>query len=226
MREWGFTSIAIKSRRKLGKGFMRKKWLLTFLALALAALVSAQRNWANAAEYDLHDRATHEKDPAVQIEVLLEWESANPNSEFKAERLALLINAYKNAGRPADAFARATQLFKLDPGSTTASGAIAALALSLVAPSPEQIKITEEAANLLLARAAELGRAATTVAQPLVDTAPQKANDPESERVIAFLRQWRQESQRGKHIRTAAEIESEITAVAEKALAWVKSHSQ
>jgi hypothetical protein len=205
---------------------MQNKCLLALLALALAAPVSARKNWANAAEYDLHDRATHERDPALQIEILLEWETANPNSEYQAERLALLINAYKNAGRPAGAFARATQLFKLDPGSITAAGALADLALSLEAPSSEQIKTTEEAAILLLSRAAELGRAATTVLQPPADAAQPKPNDAESERVIAFLRQWRQESRRGQHSRTAAEVEREITAVAQKALAWVKSHSQ
>ncbi len=205
---------------------MRNNCLLALLALALAAPAAAQKNWANAAEYDLFDRASHEKDPAVQIEVLLEWETANPDSDYKLERLAMLANAYKNAGRPADAFSRASQLFKLDPGSVTAAGAIAAMALSLDTPTPEQIKITEKAANLLLARAAELGRAATAVAQPPADATPAKPADAESERVVAFLRQWRQASSRGKRIRTAAEVESEITAVAEKALAWVKIHSQ
>ena len=87
---------------------MPKKCLLAFVALALAAPVSAQKNWAKAAEYELYERATHETEPAVQVEILLEWETANPNSEYQAERLALLINAYKNAGRPVDAFARHT----------------------------------------------------------------------------------------------------------------------
>jgi hypothetical protein len=202
---------------------MRIRWLLALLALALAAPASAQKNWANAAEYELCERATHEKDPALQIGILLEWETAYPNSEFQAERLAFLINAYKNAGQTVHAFARATQLFKLDPA--TASGTIAALAPSIDAPTPEQIKITEDAANILLARAAELARGATTAPQAGADTAPQPPSDPETQRVIAFLRQWRQESRRGKHIPTAAEVESEITAVAEKALSWVKSNS-
>jgi hypothetical protein len=136
------------------------------------------------------------------------------------ERLAFFINAYKNAGRPADAFARATQLFKLDSASITASGMIAALAPILDAPSPEQISITEEAANHLLGQAAELGRAATAVTQTPADTA--QASDPEIERVVAFLRQWRLESRSNKHIRTAVEVEGEIRAVAEKALACVK----
>ena len=200
---------------------MRNKCLLALLAFALAAPASAQKRWANAAEYELFERASNERDPALQIDLLLEWETANPNSEFQPERLAFFINAYKNAGRPVDAFARATQLFKLDPANITASGMIAALAPSLEAPSPDQIKITEEAASHLLAQAAELGRAATAV-PAAVEAAPPQASDPQNERVIAFLRQWRQESRRNKRIRTAAEVESEIRAVAEKALAWVR----
>jgi hypothetical protein len=199
---------------------MRNTCLLTVLAWALAAPASAQKRWANAAEYELFQRASNERDPALQIEILLEWETANPNSEFQPERLASFVNAYKNAGRPVDAFARATQLFKLDPASVTAAGMIASLAPVLDAPSPEQIKITEEAANHLLAQAAALGRAATAVPQAAAETA--QASDPETERVIAFLRQWRQESRRNKHIRTAEEVENEIRTVAEKALAWVK----
>jgi hypothetical protein len=202
---------------------MRTTWLVAWLALALTAPVSAQKNWASAAEYELFERASHEKDPALQIEVLLEWETAFPSSEFQPERLALFVNAYKNVGRPVDAFTRATQLFKLDPGSVTASGMIAALAPSLEAPSREQIETTEEAATVLLSRAAELARAATGVAQVAADTPSQAANDPETLRVVALLHQWREKSRRSKRIRTAADVESEIRTVAEKALAWVKS---
>ena len=107
------------------------------------------------------DHVSHEKDPALQIEVLREWETSFPNSEYQPERLALFINAYKTTGRPVDAFARATQLLKLEPESLTGLGMIAALAPSLETPSPDQIKITEDAANRLLARAAEIGRVAT-----------------------------------------------------------------
>lgn len=202
---------------------MRTTWLLALLALAIIAPVSAQKNWANAAEYELFERAGNERVPALQIKILLEWETANPNSDFQTDRLAFFVNAYQNAGRPVDAFARATQLFKLDPASITAAGMLATLAPAIDAPSPEQIEITEKAANYLLAEAAEIGRAATAVPQAAGDTAPPHASDPQIERVLAVLRQWRQESRRNQRIRTAAEVESEIRAVAEKALAWAKT---
>ena len=197
--------------------------LLVLLALTLALPASAQKRWANAAEYELFEHASHESNPALQINVLLEWETAYPNSEFQAERLSFLINAYKNTGRPADAFARAAQLVKLEPGSLTGLGMVAALAPSLETPSSDQIKITEDAANRLLGRAAEIGQMATAAAQAAGDTTPEAPGDAETQRVVELLRQWRQKSRRSKPFRTAAEVENEIRTVAQKALAWVKS---
>ena len=204
---------------------MRDKWLFVLLAVALAAPASAQKSWANAAEYEHFERASHERDPARQIDLLLEWETAYPSSDYQPERLAFLINAYKNTGRPVDAFGRATELLKLEPGGLTGLSMIAALAPSLETPSPDQIKITEDAANRLLARAAEIGRMATAVTQAAGDTTPQAPNDSHAQRVVEPLRQWRQDSRRAKPIRTAADVESEIRTVAEKALAWAKSVS-
>jgi hypothetical protein len=202
---------------------MRKRRPLMLLLFVLSATASAQRRWANAAGYDLFQQAIREADPARKIEVLLEWEAAYPNSEYHMDGTAILMNAYKSAGRPAEAFARATQLFKLDSRDIGASSMIAALAPSLQAPSHAQITVTEEAANNLLSRAAEVGRTSTAPRQAATDTIPQEPADPETERVGALLREWRQDWRRTKHNPTAAEVESEIRKVAEKALAWAKS---
>jgi hypothetical protein len=201
---------------------MWNRRLFALLVLALAAPASAQRRWAGAAEYELYQRAYNEVEPTRQIGVLLEWEADFPSSEFQRERMAMLILAYKNAGRPVDAFARATQLFKLDSTDINGSYMVATLAPSLKAPSPGQIRITEEAANNLLSRAPEIGRAATAVTQPAMETTSQEVSDPERERVVSLIRQWR----RGKRIRTAADVEGEIRRVAERALAWAKSNSK
>jgi hypothetical protein len=198
---------------------MRNKSLLVLLAVALAEPASTQKRWANAAEYELYRRAREEVEPTRQIQVLLEWEAVHPGSEFQRERIAMLIIAYKSAGRPADAFARATLLFKLDSKDIGGSYMVAALAPSLQAPSPDQIRITEEAANHFLSQAAEVGRVATAAVQPAADTGPQQGSDPETERVVELIREVR----RGKRIRTAADVESELRGVAERALAWANS---
>jgi hypothetical protein len=128
----------------------------------------------------------------------------------------MLASAYQGVGRTVEAFARATELFTLDSRDTAASLMIAALAIRLEAPSPDQIKITEEAANNLLSHAA------TAAPQAAADNGLQTPTDPETERVAALLRDWR----RNTRIRTAADVDSEVRKVAEKALAWVKSLSK
>jgi len=202
---------------------MRKRRQLMLLLFALTATVSAQRRWANAAEYELFQQAIREADPARKIEVLLEWEAAYPSSEYHKDGIVILMNAYKNAGQSAEAFARATQLFKLDSRDISATSMIAALAPSIQAPSPAQIKVTEEAANNLHSQAAEVGRTATAPRQVATDTTSQEPSNAEAERVSALLREWRRDRSRSKHSPAAAEVESEVRKVAEKALAWAKS---
>src|SRR5260221_12723320 len=135
---------------------MRNYYLPLLLALALAPQALAQKSWAGADEYDLYQRIQTERVPAFQVELLEQWETTYLNSEYKQERLAFFILAYKSAGRPADAFTRAAQLVKLDPKGITGQFAMVMLAPSLNDPSLEQIRMTEETSNELLPRAAEL----------------------------------------------------------------------
>jgi len=188
----------------------------------IAAPASSPKRWADAREYELGRRASEEQKADEQVRALLEWETAYPKSEFERERSASLVYAYKQAGRPAEAFARATQFSKLHPKEMAGSLMIAGLAPLLPSPSAGQIEITKEAASYLLVRASEAGRGGAAIAQAGKDNTPGYASDPETERVFAMIREWR----RGKHIRTAADVESEVRQVAEKALEWVKSFSR
>jgi len=198
-------------------------WHLTALqVIVLAGPALAQKSWTDAAEFEFYARANSELEPARQIEILLRWEKAYPNSEFRKEGIALLIIAYENAGSTAEAFARATELFGLDPTNIQGPFKIATLAPTLESPSRDQMRITEEAANHLLSRAAEIGRAAARVAQTAPDTPPQQVFDPETERVAALIRQWR----RSKRVPSASDVEAEIKEVAERALAWARSASR
>ena len=52
---------------------MRKRRQLMLLLFALSATVSAQRRWANAAEYELFQQAIREIDPSRKIEVKLRF---------------------------------------------------------------------------------------------------------------------------------------------------------
>ncbi|MCZ2150673.1 MAG: hypothetical protein LC126_23225 [Bryobacterales bacterium] len=68
---------------------MQRKWLLLFVGLTLAVGIPGKR-WAEAAEYDLCQRAG-------------------------SELTAMPAVAYERAGRAGDAFASAVRLLNLDP---------------------------------------------------------------------------------------------------------------
>jgi hypothetical protein len=198
------------------------KPVLVLLVFGLAALASGQNRLANADEYELFLRARHEGSPSRQIEVLLEWENAYPNSEFLRERVSMLMFAYRGADRPVEALECAGKLLRFDPRDFNASYMIATLAVSLQTPSREQMRMIEAAAGNLFSQAAEVGRIATTGPRVATDTAAERPSDPETERVRALI----MEQRRGKHLRTAADVENEIRMVAEKALAWLSRFSK
>ncbi|MCC6393830.1 MAG: hypothetical protein IT167_24745 [Bryobacterales bacterium] len=200
---------------------MRKTWLLLLVALSLAVEGIAGKKWADAAEYDLCQRAGSELVASRQIEVLREWEARYPRSEFERERLVMLAVAYERAGRAEDAFASAVRILKLDPNDIEGLYRVAVVAPMLKTPGAEQKRITEEAGRTLLARAPELGRAATGVFQP-ADGAMEASKDPETERVMEMVRAWRRE----RRVRSAEDVEGEVRRVAERALEWARNATQ
>jgi hypothetical protein len=168
-------------------------------------------------------RASQETEATRQVEVLLDWEAAYPASELQRERIEMFITAYSRAVQPVNAFTRAAQLYKLDTRDIKALYLIATMALTLPAPSPNQIIITKEAAGNLLARATEVGRVARASEQAAAEKHdPEQASDPEIQSTTALIRDWR----RSKRIRVAADVENEIRAVAERALSWAETVSK
>ncbi len=188
------------------------------MLLALALPACPQKRWADAGEYNLCSQAAAETEPDKVLEILREWETAYPRSEFERERNTWLVMAYEKAGQPIEAFVRAMHAFRLQPNEILESYQIAVLAPLLTSPSPEQVRVTEAAAAILMARASEAGRDATAVSQADKDNGPEEISDPETDRVTALIREWR----KGKHERSASDVEGEMMQVAVKALAWAK----
>lgn len=206
---------------------MRHTCWLVLLVWSLPLPIYAQRHYASAEEYEFSQEATQARDPAERIQLLRDWEAAYPSSDFRQERTLMLANAYQSAGRPLEAFTQAAQLLQLDPSGINGCYMVAFVAPSLSDPSADQVKLAEEAARTLLARAPAVSQALMTpvVAPPhpeSADATTAVVSDPETERVLALLREWR----RHKRVRTAADVESEFKAVAEKALSWAKSWSR
>jgi hypothetical protein len=189
------------------------------IGLIIALPASSQRRWADAREYQLSQAVSVETDPVRQIELLKVWESGYPKSDFAWERGVWFAFAYKRAGRPADAFAHAVELFHLDAKNVSGSLMIAELVPLLSTASANQVKIVKQTADNLLVHATEIGRTVTAVQDAeQASAAPQGAIDPQTERVVALIREWRV----GKRLRTATDVENEIRRVAAGALDWAK----
>ncbi len=177
------------------------------LLLSLAGSVLAQRNWASASEYELYTRITAEKDAARQVELLREWETVYPNTEFRRERILTMALAYERLAQPAQAFFQATQLFKLDSSDIGGLSLIVRNGPSLQTPTPDQIRITAEAANkILLLPSRKSPEASTTNSTATVS----------SEDVDDLLKNLRS----GKR---EVDLDTLRRIAAEKALAWVRS---
>lgn len=181
------------------------------LLFGFAAPLLAQRNWASREEYELCQQAAMEPQDLRRIDILLQWKAAYPNSEFAYERLELFALAYAGAGRHVEAFAHAKQMVQLQPEGLKGAYLVAVLAPALETPSREDVQATEAAAQKLLARPPSPTPANANAAQT------DRAVEPDQ--VVELIRKWR----RGKRIRTAADEDAEIKAVAGKALAWVRT---
>jgi hypothetical protein len=215
-KQTGGTVLALLEYRS------RSLWLFAVLALALAIPGYAQKRWADGRESEYFAQAGAEKDPARLVQVLLNWEAAFPKSEFARERSIWIVVAYERTGQATKAFARASQAFRLQPTEIEESYAVAALAPLLPQSSSDLIKITREAANNLLARASEVADAAAAMARNVADSSADETSDPVIDRVIALMREWSS----GHDVRTAADVENEISRAAQTALAWAKRVSK
>ena len=47
------------------------------------------------AEYELINKAFKEQDPTKKLPLLLDWEKKNPESDYKIDRVRLIMNSYQ-----------------------------------------------------------------------------------------------------------------------------------
>ena len=187
-----------------------------FLAVALVPPLFSQTpvkkpvEWTDRAEFELYQEAQKERDPFQRIQLLLRWEIGYPKTELQSLRLTLLARAYKEVGLVRDAFVRAAEFFNTDGKTMSSSLMVASYALALTDPSLEQIRVTEDAAHHLLSMYPQPEQVQPEVKKP---TGPATDSD------IALIREWR----RDKAIPSPTQVQIEVKAAAEKALAWAKS---
>jgi hypothetical protein len=189
-------------------------------AFALGCPAFAQVRPVSSEEFEFFQRVNQERQPARQISVLLEWEAAFPNSAWQRERILFLVSAYKDAGQFVNSFTSATRLLELNPKDLTAWYSLVNIAPLLENPSPEQIGVTEQAANNLLS-SPRVAPPITDAGTQVADAQPERTSDPEVERVDAFLREIRNRN----HLEPV-DAERKVRRAAETALVWTRNQKR
>jgi hypothetical protein len=190
---------------------------IIFAALILSINGGAQlppRNWADRREYNLATDAFQERDPKRQLDLLREWKTQYPHTEFERERITTFVVALRRLRDAEEAFSKAAELSKLDMNDPGALLLIATLGPSLPSPSRSQVDLVVNAASKL--RTLKLGRvspddaAAGNVAKPL---------GADTQQIFVFIRELRQEHEKN-HPDPIEVLKNEVI---ESALRWAKN---
>lgn len=121
--------------------------------LTVAAWAQAQPQWKDRAEYDLVQEIQKTAAPAKKIELLKTWEEKYPSSDFKIQRLNMMIEAYRGANQLPQAFDTAKKLMAEDPKGLAGLYWVTFLTIGMNNTSPDVLDTGEKAAQGLIANA-------------------------------------------------------------------------
>ena len=132
-----------------------RKMLAGVTVLVLTAVAWAQQaqgpQWKDRAEYDLVQEIQKQTAPAKKIELLKTWEEKYPATEFKVQRLNMMIDAYRAANQLPQAFETAKRLMAEDPKGLAGLYWVTFLTIGMNNTSPDVLDAGEKAAQGLLA---------------------------------------------------------------------------
>ena len=112
---------------------------------------AAQKNWKDRDEYDLYTNITNPATtPQKKLDLLNQWTTKYPNTDFKSERATLFLTTYAQLGQGKDAVAAAKKILADNPKDFTALYYITLLAQQNADTSPEALDDAQKAANGLL----------------------------------------------------------------------------
>jgi len=111
---------------------------------------TSQKKVKDQGEYDLYNAVVKETDPNKKLSLLNTWKEKYPNTDFKQERLTILMLTYQALGQPAKVLETAKELLTLEPKDVQALFFTTALTTTLQNPSPADLDAGEKAANGLL----------------------------------------------------------------------------
>jgi tetratricopeptide (TPR) repeat protein len=101
-------------------------------------------------EYELFDKILKETDPAAKLPLLAEWKEKYPDSDFKDDRLRLIMQTNQQAGKLAEAIAAAKEILALFPGDFAANFTITSLTPALNSTAADVLSTGEKAASELV----------------------------------------------------------------------------
>jgi len=112
---------------------------------------AAQPNWKDRAEYDLFDAIQKEADLKKKAALINQWKEKYPGTEFKKQRVGLLLQTFQQLGDIPNLVVAAKELTGLDPKDVSTLAAVCALSMQLNNASPEVLDLAEKSANGLIA---------------------------------------------------------------------------
>jgi tetratricopeptide (TPR) repeat protein len=102
------------------------------------------------AEYELFDKIMKETDPATKLPLLAEWKEKYPESDYKEDRLRIVMQTNQQAGKLAEAIAAAQEILAQYPGDFFANVTIASLTPALNSTAADVLSAGEKAATALI----------------------------------------------------------------------------
>ena len=127
----------------------------TLLLAASAAFPSPQEETEkqpkDMAEYELISKTFAEADPATKLQLLAEWQEKYPESDYREDRLRLVMRTNQAAGKLTEAIRAAEEVLSQFPGDFEANLTIATLTPGLGGDSVEVLSAGEKASSSLIA---------------------------------------------------------------------------
>jgi hypothetical protein len=120
-------------------------------ARAQGTPAQAQKKVKDQGEYDLFNGVTKEADPAKKVALLNTWKEKYPDSDYKLERLVMLIQTYSALQQWPNVVNAAKEALTVDPKDITSLYWITFLTPNLGSASADVLSTGEKAATSLLA---------------------------------------------------------------------------
>jgi hypothetical protein len=101
-------------------------------------------------EYDVFNAVTKEADDKKKVELLKQWKAKYPESDYKEDRLIIMIQTYTKLGQAQEIFNTAKEMLAQFPKNVTGLYWVCTLVPGLSKEDPESLASADQAANGLL----------------------------------------------------------------------------